>query len=225
MKRTLALIATILALVGCSTTERTYSDLGASALRNGAAQSHYLLTPEMAALIGAAPFTGQFELSYGPITRLRGGIAGRDGKLMFTPEDTGSKEDGSTATWMVWNNGGFVMSDALQGYASTGPSTNNLKLPTDVTRDPRFPVPTRIAMTNQGNLIALTISRITGKAPPIEAFAVPSAFKQYPNPEAMAGELIRRRTDVVSAESKARRDRFGNSPTYDVDDLPSPRRP
>lgn len=223
MNRIIAIAASAAALqlTACKRTE-IYSDLGASTLRASAAQSNFLLTPEVAAHFGNAPFTGQFELAQNSITRLRGGIAGRDGKLLLTPEDRESKIDGATATWMLWNNGGYIMSEALQAYAPTAGSTNRTAVVTDGERTPGQSIPTRITINTN---TTLTITRVNSKAPPADAFAIPSGFKQYPTPEAMASELLKRRSDAIGGEAKARRERFGDSPGYDVEDLPSPRRP
>ena len=224
MNRFLVIAAAAVALqfTACKRTE-IYSDLGAATLRASAAQSNFLLTPQVAAQFGNASFTGEFELAQNSVTRLRGGIAGRDGKLILTPEDNQSKIDGATATWMIWNNGGYIMSEALQAYAPTAASTNQTGPTARVERDPRTAIPTRITINTN---ITLTISKVSLKAPPAEAFAIPSGFNKYPTPEAMASELLKRRSDAIGANAKARRERFGDAPpVYDVEDLPSPRRP
>lgn len=216
-----AAVAALL-ITACRRTE-IYSDLGAGTLRASAAHSTHLLAPEVAAQFGDAAFTGEFELAQNSVTRLRGGIAGRDGKLLLTPKDDQSKIDGATATWMIWNNGGYIMSEALQAYAPTAASTNQTGLPANAERDSRAAVPSKIMI---GTNITLTISKVSSKAPPPEAFAIPSGFNKYPTPEAMASELLKRRSDAIGANAKARRERFGDSPpVYDVEDLPSPRRP
>jgi hypothetical protein len=88
-------------------------------------------------------------------------------------------------------------------------------------------LPLKIQMTNSPGAVTLTLSRIRFQAPPADLFALPNGFKRYESTDAMISELVKRRTDLISARSKRQREKYG-MPTEDqetTDALNKPVRP
>jgi hypothetical protein len=70
-------------------------------------------------------------------------------------------------------------------------------------------LPLKIQMTNSPGAVTLTLSRIRFQAPPADLFALPNGFKRYESTDAMISELVKRRTDLISARSKRQREKYG----------------
>lgn len=70
-------------------------------------------------------------------------------------------------------------------------------------------LPVKIQMTNSPGAVTLSLSRIRFEAPPAELFALPNGFRKYESTDAMTSELVKRRTDLLSARSKRHREKYG----------------
>jgi hypothetical protein len=70
-------------------------------------------------------------------------------------------------------------------------------------------LPLKIQMTNSPGAVTLTLSRIRFQAPPADLFTLPNGFKRYESTDAMISELMKRRTDLISARSKRQREKYG----------------
>lgn len=70
-------------------------------------------------------------------------------------------------------------------------------------------LPLRIQTTNTPGAVTLNLSRIRPQAPPADLFALPNGFKKFDSADAMLSELMRRRTDLISARNKRNRDKYG----------------
>jgi hypothetical protein len=78
-------------------------------------------------------------------------------------------------------------------------------------------LPIRIQTTNTPSTVIITLSRVRLQAPAPDMFNLPNGFKRYDSTEAMIGELMRRRTDAMTARTKMKRERYG-TPTVEDDD-------
>lgn len=70
-------------------------------------------------------------------------------------------------------------------------------------------LPLKIQMTNSPGAVTLTLSRIRFQTPPADLFALPNGFKRYESTDVMISELLKRRTDLISARSKRQREKYG----------------
>jgi hypothetical protein len=70
-------------------------------------------------------------------------------------------------------------------------------------------LPLKIQMTNSPGAVTLTLSRMRFQSPPADLFALPNGFKRYESTDAMISELVKRRTDLISARSKRQREKYG----------------
>jgi hypothetical protein len=79
-------------------------------------------------------------------------------------------------------------------------------------------LPIKIQTTNTPSAVTITLSRIRMQAPAVDLFALPNGFKKYDSTDAMIGELMRRRTDALTARSKMKRERYGTPKADDDED-------
>jgi hypothetical protein len=86
-------------------------------------------------------------------------------------------------------------------------------------------LPLKIQSTNTPAAVTLTLSRIRFQAPPPDLFTLPNGFKRYDSTDAMLAELMRRKTDALSARSKMKRERYGNQPVGDEDEMRTTEKP
>ncbi len=147
-----------------------------------------------------------------------GELLGLGSKLVFAPRESGRPDKnpeagGFSYVWDVASGSGFILSEALQGYApvsSTLRATNKVvsgASPLNATvflndgakevfkvwpNGERREFPSRIESSN-APAFTVTLSRVRFQAPAADLFAPPPGFTKYPTPEALADEIAARR--------------------------------
>jgi hypothetical protein len=158
---------------------------------------------------------------------LSGDLLCLGGKLLFSPvyerkEDKAFRAADVSFIWDVTGNGGYILSEALQGYApltTTGLYTNvivsSAAAPTAegklvsvaaadggvtdfrvVRSQDATGAPLRIVTPPAAPATTVTFSKIRAEPPPAALFQPPDGFTRYPNAEAMMGELAMRRHNL-----------------------------
>ncbi len=147
-----------------------------------------------------------------------GELLGLGSKLVFAPRESGRPDKnpeagGFSYIWDVALGSGFILSEALQGYApvsSTLRATNKVvsgASPLNVTvflndgakevfrvwpNGERREFPSRIE-SSSAPVFTATVSKVRFQAPAADLFAPPPGFTKYPTPEALADEIAARR--------------------------------
>lgn len=154
---------------------------------------------------------------------VEGELLGRGSKLLFAPRETGQegkqlRVGGFSYIWDVASGTGFVLSDALQGYAPVASSLRATNLVLGATggawreataflndgaqaifriwpSGSRRPFPSRIELLGVPPL-ALSFSKVKLEAPPADLFAPPDGFTGYRSAEALANEIAARQYNL-----------------------------
>lgn len=187
----------------------------------------FLSGPAGALLTNAGGFSARatFE-SFPPqalkgVETMEGELLGNGTRLLFAPRtsDAAARKDfelgGFSFIWDVAAGSGFVLSEALQGYAPVSSSVKPAKVTLqsgtqnavvtldngsawlfEVTRSSPAVLPTRISSVTNAPPFILKIARIRSEAPPANLFAPPEGFVKYRSPEALADELAARKNNV-----------------------------
>jgi hypothetical protein len=165
----------------------------------------FLNGPIGAVLAKAPAFHAHVEENQAGL-RVAGEVFGRDGKLVFAPEPdprTARKapEEIFIFIWHVEENRGFLLNEALQGYApvSFGSTITNMPLVGDLKIERSrslgdFPV--SFSQGSGAGATVVKLSRIKLKAPPADLFSPPKGFTRYESPEVMAREVALRRRNL-----------------------------
>jgi hypothetical protein len=157
-----------------------------------------------------------------------GDLQSRDGKLCFEPVFKQGKHKGVDAggfilIWDTAGKSGFVLSDALQGFAPVGPAfgttyTNISALRVEQAKDLNG-LATRIEWSDPARPFTMTLSDIKPGPPPPDIFVPPDGFTKYDSEGVLLGELAARQRAVMGANRKQSEDLEPNTPE------PSPQPP
>jgi hypothetical protein len=99
--------------------------------------------PVAALLTNMAGFSGHAVMESGgaaqPVQRISGELMGREGMLLFVPDDSGSegkraRAAGLSYIWNVTENRGYVLSEALQGYAPVAENVRFASIPAGISK-------------------------------------------------------------------------------------------
>ncbi len=183
----------------------------------------FLTGPIGILLAGTQPFTAHIEESQADL-RVSGEVFGKDGILVFAPDPdlaTAKKapEELFTFIWNVQAHSGYVLNDALQGYApvtfggnpatTTGQSSPTIQIANAtnsatalssavVVEKSRslndFPVAFSVGSGPGATHVRLSRVRLT--SPGADLFAPPKDFTPYDSPEVMAREVALRRRNL-----------------------------
>jgi hypothetical protein len=202
----------------------------------------FLVGPACVLLTNAAGYSARVTVQAEPVLLrqgiLQGELLARGTKLLFAPRKgkSADKDAGASDFSFIWDaakTSGFVLSEALQGYAPvssslcatnvvSGPNQAGIEEATVQTSDGtsvRFRLwrapeskgaPARLASEGVSPPLALTLSKVRLEAPPAELFEPPNGFSKYPTAEALADELAARRHNL----------RRGPRPSYQMPSTP-----
>lgn len=168
-----------------------------------------------------ARFTIDFGATGMEESTASGDLQARDGKLCFEPmfkqlKHKGMDVGGFILIWDVAGKSGWVLSDALQGFAPVGPVvgsvyTNAGALRVERTKDFNG-LATRIEGADPMRPFTLTLSDIKPVLPPLDIFATPDGFTKYDSEGALLGELAARQRMVTGASRKQEEEAEPSSP-------------
>jgi hypothetical protein len=140
-----------------------------------------------------------------------GDLQARDGKLCFEPVFKQGKHKGMDAggfilIWDTTGKSGFVLSDALQGYAPVGSAfgaayTNAGAWKVEPAKNFNG-LATRIECDDPRRPFTLTLSDIKPELPPPDIFVPPDGFTKYDSEGLLLGELAARQRAVIGANRK-----------------------
>ncbi len=208
-------------LAGCGRDRMTEVSLARASI--SAPQPPPILTTGAALLLTNNPgFTAKVEARSALRTSV-GTLFGRGGRLLFIPEpekvDRFTPEGRYSMIWDVSKNEGWLLSDALQGYApvsmsSFGAATNvtgldgakgasgaRVKVTVEMSdgRKPQLMVtlmsdevlfPAQVECGEP--MFTASFSKVSFKPPPASAFELPEGFAKFPSAEAMVDEMATR---------------------------------
>jgi hypothetical protein len=159
-----------------------------------------------------ARFTIDFGSSGTNELAVSGDLQSRDGRLCFEPvfkpgkHHKGMDAGGFILIWDVAGNSGYVLSDALQGFAPLRPVVGTVYTNTDAFRVERAKdlngLATRIEGADPVRPFTLTLSDIRPELPPPDIFAAPDSFTKYDSEGMLLGELAARERAVAGAGRK-----------------------
>ncbi len=156
-------------------------------------------------LAAAPPFSAHVEEMQGGL-RVAGELFGLDGKLVFAPEPDArtvkeTPEEIFTFIWIVKEKRGYLLNEALQGYApvSFGIGTTNQTTTSDLVTERSkslgdFPV--SFASGTGAGAVTVKLSKVRLKAAAADLFVPPKSFTMYKSPEIMAREVALRRRNL-----------------------------
>ncbi len=143
--------------------------------------------------------------SSAPDGRVTGQLFGVNGALVFAadPDPETHKERPEEIFTFIWNpaNGtGYVLNDALQGYApvtySSLVSSNTVTAPATDLKIIRAAGPSNFPVEVSISGLTVKLSKVRMRAPAADLLEPPKGFTKYSSPELMAQELAMRRFNL-----------------------------
>jgi hypothetical protein len=209
-------LAAMLALCagGCTNTGSQVDPIREPVQRLLPRMTEVVTGPAGALLTNLNGFHGQFTISFGApgdeelvaTLTATGELFERDGKLCFEPvfKKAKRKSMDTGAFSLIWDvaaNRGYVLSDALQGFAPVAPEADGdagkpAELRVELAKDLNG-LAVRIQSMDTLRPFTLTLSDIKPGLPPPEMFVPPDGFTRYDSEGALLSELATRQRTVM----------------------------